>query len=84
MKLRICKWLSVMALAITITTSFAVTAQAAELSEQPVNASRAVESEIVPYADHIVIKTRTRNGVWQYRRWNATRAYWVDPDWIDM
>ena len=38
---------------------------------------------IVPYADSIVIKTRTHNGKLQYRRWNETRNCWVDPYWID-
>ncbi|MCI8316986.1 MAG: hypothetical protein HFG96_00465 [Lachnospiraceae bacterium] len=34
--------------------------------------------------DKIVIKTRFYNGKQQYRRWNQTRACWVDPDWIDL
>lgn len=38
----------------------------------------------VQRADVIVIKYRTNNGVLQYRRWNETRGYWVDPDWIDL
>jgi len=24
------------------------------------------------------------NGVVQVRRWNETRGYWVDPDWINI
>lgn len=39
---------------------------------------------ITPYADKIVTKYRVSNGVLQYRRWNQTQGYWVDPDWIDM
>lgn len=35
-------------------------------------------------ADVIVTKYRVYNGVLQYRRWNDTRGYWVDPDWIDL
>ena len=42
------------------------------------------ESEIVPYADVIVYKYRIANGRKQYRRWNETRGYWVDPYWIDI
>lgn len=34
--------------------------------------------------DKIVIKTRIYNGKRQYRRWNDTKACWVDPDWIDL
>ncbi len=36
----------------------------------------------MPYADEIETKWRINRGVLQYRRWNATRGYWVDPDWI--
>ena len=39
---------------------------------------------ITPYADVIVVKVRYYNGKYQYRRWNETRGYWVDPEWIDM
>ena len=37
---------------------------------------------IVPYADVIVTKYRVKNGQVQYRRWNETKGYWVDSDWI--
>ena len=35
-------------------------------------------------ADVIVYKYRVNNGKYQYRRWNETRGYWVDPYWIDV
>lgn len=38
---------------------------------------------IMPYADEIETIWRYNRGVLQYRRWNITRGYWVDPDWID-
>ena len=38
--------------------------------------------DIQPRADVIEYKFRTYNGQLQYRRWNATRNYWVDPYWI--
>lgn len=43
-------------------------------------------SEISPYADIIEYKYRinTKTKKQQYRRWNRTRGYWVDPDWIDI
>ncbi len=37
---------------------------------------------IMPYADEIETKWRYSLGRLQYRRWNATRGYWVDPEWI--
>ncbi|MEY8311068.1 hypothetical protein AALA61_03575 [Oscillospiraceae bacterium 42-9] len=39
---------------------------------------------IMPLADVIVMKTRIFNGRLQCRRWNETRGYWVDPEWIDI
>ncbi len=47
-------------------------------------ASSGADSEIIPYADVIVYKFRLYKGVQQYRRWNETRGYWVDPYWIDV
>lgn len=46
----------------------------------------AVEAaEIEPRADVIYWRFRTlSDGTVQKRRWNATRGYWVDPDWIDV
>ena len=38
---------------------------------------------IMPLRDEIVIYTRMYAGRLQYRHWNATRNYWVDPYWID-
>ena len=37
-----------------------------------------------PRADVIETKYRVYYGRIQYRRWNATRNRWVDPEWIDM
>ena len=38
------------------------------------------DSVIAPCADVIVYKTRIYKGKRQYRRWNETRGYWVDPE----
>lgn len=35
-------------------------------------------------ADEIIMKYRYLNGHVQYRRWNATQGYWVDPYWRNM
>ena len=50
----------------------------------PIYASNHDESSITPHADVIVYKYRLLNGKQQYRRWNETRGYWVDPYWIDL
>ena len=41
---------------------------------------------VAPCADEIVMKFRinVKTKQLQYRRWNQTRGYWVDKDWIDM
>ena len=41
-------------------------------------------SESSPRADVIVVKFRIYNGVLQYRRWNETWGYWVDPYWKNV
>ena len=42
------------------------------------------DEEIVPYADIIETKFRVVGGVTQYRRWNKTKGYWVDSEWIPV
>ena len=43
-----------------------------------------MQSVITPKADVIVTKYRDYHGVLQYRRWNETRGFWVDKEWITM
>jgi len=38
---------------------------------------------IMPLADVIVKIERIYEGRVQWRRWNETQGYWVDPYWID-
>ncbi len=42
------------------------------------------QGDIATYADVIETKYRLYKNKAQYRRWNATRGYWVDKDWIDL
>lgn len=35
-------------------------------------------------ADHIEVYYRCNNGHLEYRRWNSTKGYWVDPYWIRL
>ena len=65
-----------------MTTMFS-TAFAADIPQAPAPQNSS-ESTIAPCADVIVDKFRLYNGKQQYRRWNETRGYWVDPYWIDM
>ncbi len=84
MKSRICKLFVLLMMALVLTGGLTTPAKAHVSVEQPTIAVSTGISEIVPHADQIVIYTRTHNGKRQYRRWNETRGYWVDPDWIDM
>lgn len=68
---------------------FASTAPAANAADRvqaltaPVS-THSVVCSIQPRADVIVYKYRLLGDKRQYRRWNETRGYWVDPDWIDL
>lgn len=58
-------------------------------AEQAVNAAvpASVESGAqILSTDQIITKYRvnTTTGKTQYRRWNATKGYWVDPYWINL
>ena len=84
MKTKLIKTVMAAAIAVVLASGLAIPASAADAGLPEVDIFAAVsEPGIMPLADVIVIRTRTYNGVRQYRRWNKTRMYWVDPDWID-
>lgn len=56
-----------------------VPAEAAHLPEN----TAAEETEERRGGDVIIYKYRVWNGKIQYRRWNATKECWVDPQWLD-
>ena len=64
----------------------AVSVSAAEVeSESQVQTIQNDDIGIAPCADEIVTKFRLyKKTKLQYRRWNQTRGYWVDKDWIDL
>lgn len=67
---------TVLTFALFSTTAFAA-------NEAPPTLSKDTsEIVITPYADVIVKYYRLYYGEPQYRRWNETRGYWVDPYWI--
>ena len=57
--------------------------QTVQASEYDVEIEICLNKGGMQRADVIVTKYRVNNGVVQYRRWNETRGYWVDPDWIN-
>ena len=53
--------------------------------QMPVTVEASETAEIEPKADVVYWMYRVlSDGTIQKRRWNATRGYWVDPDWIDV
>lgn len=62
--------------------SFALPAYAADSAPASSDASQTQTG--TARIDVIVTKYRLYHGILQYRRWNETRDYWVDPDWIDF
>ena len=64
----------------------AVSVSAAEVeSESQVQTIQNDDIGIAPCADEIVTKFRLyKKTKLQSRRWNQTRGYWVDKDWIDL
>lgn len=68
-------------------STVAVSASAADTTDiaAPVETSASTDATIEPRIEVVETKYRvTVDGRIQYRRWNATHGYWVDPEWIDL
>ena len=61
-----------------------VNVSAAEVEQDVQEQSVQNDIGVAPYADEIVMKFRVHNNKVLYRRWNQTRGYWVDKDWITL
>lgn len=61
-----------------------VNVSAAEVEQDVQEQSVQNDIGVAPYSDEIVMKFRVHNNKVQYRRWNQTRGYWVDKDWITL
>ena len=63
----------------------AVSVSAAEVEPEVQTQNGQSNIGVAPCADEIVTKFRLyKKTKLQYRRWNQTRGYWVDKDWIDL
>lgn len=74
-------------LAAFLVAGISTTALAAQPTDitPPVAGINKVNPPDEPQIDQIETHYRTTvDGRIQYRRWNATRGYWVDPYWIDL
>lgn len=79
--MKLMKRLAVGVMAATMALS-AMPASIPAMLQMPVKVEAA---EVEPRADVIYWRFRTLDdGTVQKRRWNATRGYWVDPDWINV
>lgn len=88
MKLNKLKRLLVVGVFFSMCISFNTAIAANEIdipeTDNDINTEYAADSGISPHADEIITKFRLYNNVLQYRRWNATKGFWVDPAWIDL
>lgn len=77
------KFLLSLLAAVMLMTGFCATALAAEPEAPETGVTASSEEGIQPYSDIIETKIRqAADGRLQYRHWNATRGYWIEPDWI--
>lgn len=85
MKLR--NLLAASCVAMVLAAGLSTTAMAAQSTDiiPPVVGTYKVNPPDEIQIDQIETHFRTTaSGKIQYRRWNATRGYWVDPYWIDL
>ena len=72
-------------LAIMVTIGAAGVVCSAEEAEPAAAVQEQMGGTVEPNAaDHIEMKFRNNNGWLEYRRWNSTKGYWVDPYWIRL
>lgn len=76
--------ISILALGLVTLAPVASEVKAAEVSPIPEVAVTTESGTVMPQADVIEVKYRISNGHVQYRRWNATRGYWVDATWKNV
>lgn len=71
-------------LTIIISTSLPVSVFANSIEVEPILLSEGTEENSTYSTDTIEYVYRTYNGKLQYRRWNATKGYWIDATWLDV
>lgn len=77
---------SLISIIITLSLVLSLFCSIPAIAAESSHATASTENSIIePYSDIIVKRYRmTTNGVLQYRRWNETKKYWVDPYWINV
>ena len=63
-------------------TTISMSASAKDFTVNTRVVSPTTYENMEPRIDVIKYVYRNLDGRLQYRRWNETRGYWVDPDWI--
>lgn len=56
-------------------------AETPEITGSDIVSGQSAKNDVVR-ADEVKTVYREKYGRLQYRRWNSTRGYWIDPDWI--
>ncbi len=69
-------------MSILFTPVFAETFEMNNMASFQIQSNSLLNEGITPYADSIVTKYKLINSKLYYRRWNESKGYWVDSDWI--
>ncbi|MEZ3444091.1 MAG: hypothetical protein K1W30_02935 [Lachnospiraceae bacterium] len=69
-------------MSILFTPVFAETLEMNNMASFQIQSNSLLNEGITPYADSIVTKYKLINSKLYYRRWNESKGYWVDSDWI--
>ncbi len=69
---------------ITLLSMSPLQVSAMEITEEASVVTELGGGIVTPCADQVETIYRLYYGIVQYRRWNATWGYWVDPYWINL
>lgn len=78
------KFISFLFVVLILSTNISASAEKPNLTKTQAAQTTGSGMAIVPFAAVTEIKYRTSKGKIQYRRWNKTLGYWVDPYWINL
>lgn len=74
---------AIMSLMIVLSVSLPITTMATPIEIEPLVTPCSIEDNSTYSSDTIEYVYRVYEGKLQYRRWNATKGYWIDATWLD-
>lgn len=78
------KFISFLFVVMILSTNISAYAEEPNLTKTVAAQTTGSGMAIVPFASVTEIKYRLNRGRIEYRRWNKTYGYWVDPYWINL